>query len=150
MDKTVVKDLQQNIWFKMMREYLVDPNMSYLKLSKKYNIPLRTIEMRGANGHWPRMRADVMMQATKKVTEQAVNDLIKYRKKQIELGRLASSKALKRLIDDDVEPISERDVLAYLVEGLKLEGLGLGFNFKHPNIQNNFINMQQTNYNVER
>ncbi len=138
-----INEIQANVWLQMLHDYLVDPQMSYQKLADKYSVPLRTIEFRGLKEQWPAKRAKLILQATERIQKQAENEVVQYKKKIVQLGRLASSKAIKRLMEDDLEPQTAKDVLSYLVEGLKLEGLGLGFD-PHQQTQNTSIHIQNS------
>lgn len=140
-----VNEFGENVWFQMFHDYLVNPDTSYKKLSQSYGIPLRTVEAHGSKEQWPKKRAQVMLEVEKRIQHQAENEIVKHKMKLIQTGRILSGKALKRLLQDGLEPESAKDALSYLVEGMRLEGLGLGFDVRHPQIQNNFFNMQQIN-----
>ncbi len=133
---------QQIDWNQIFYDYVTDEKMSYQKLAEKHNIQLRLIEYKGYRDGWPRKRAEVLQGIYKRIQKEAINDVTIYRKKQLDVGRLISSKALRLLAEEGLEPQSAKDVLSYLVEGLRLEALGLGIPFDKPEqVQNTVVNI---------
>lgn len=134
-----------DLWLKVMARYISDTSVSYAQLSKEFGISTRAIEKHGSEEAWPRIRADIHIQAMKRIQEKTLNELVKYKEKLIKTGMLVSAKALRQLTERNIEPETPSEVLRYLEAGIRLEGEGLGFN-AHEQSQNTTVNVQNQIY----
>lgn len=62
-------------WLEAKKDYLADPNMSYEKLAKKYNIAKKTVQERGTKGGWVKTRQSIAEKADSLVQEKIVDEL---------------------------------------------------------------------------
>lgn len=114
-------------WKAVYAAYLSDPKSSYQKIADMFHIASHVVEYMGKKYDWPARKKAFLQNVYKAIEKEAIDAIVAHHKKLIASGQLASSKAMEKLIDSNFEPTTPKDVLSYLVKGLQLEGLGLGF-----------------------
>jgi hypothetical protein len=130
-------------WNKMFMEYITNEKVSYASLALKYGVSENTVEARGGREGWTTRRAETLLAAQKRLQDKAANVITAYKEKLGRAGVLASATALDQLMDKGIKPTYPKDILAYLVQGLKMEGDAIGF--KSGEVQVIVNNQQQNN-----
>ena len=108
-------------WFKLKKEFLSDPTMTYAKLAERHSMPVRTIQNRGNVHRWLALRTEIMKRAEEKALREIESKHAEIKFRHATIGKSLQAEGIQAINQKKKKPRTAKEALGFVTEGVRIE-----------------------------
>ena len=117
-------------WLEIKREYITNPQLTQIALSKKYKVPEGTLNKRATREKWGAWRVEITKAAEQKMIKEAEYSIKEMKSRHLKLSKLLQKLGIEAIEKGKYIPKSAKEARQFISEGVRMEREATGVNRK--------------------